>query len=239
MKIAKDLVGAASSEEFLSSIRAIDLSVAARTEGRTTDQTEIYTACHLLATLAHISALEFPVRVTHRDKPDFELRSGDRMIGIEVTEGISTDYARYCALAEQEFPGVPLDPDYFRHGQPKISLKKLRELLSRSQSLAKPWMGDRPEKEWALYMRDALEEKLKKLASPKFDKFEENWLSIYDNLPLTGVHLQEAVTNLMPFLAEHWTRDPHFDVIFIERGPVIARITSAGSTHLLLHDLWD
>lgn len=239
MKGTFSLLDAQNSDELLSSLRAIDLSVSARTEGRTREQTETYAACHLLATLAHASTLAFPMRLTHRDKPDFALYSGGRKIGIEVTEGISTDYARYCALAEREFPGVPLDPNYFRHGQPKYSLKRLRELLSRSSSVAKPWMGDRPEKEWALYMWDAVKEKLQKLASPEFDKFAENWLSIYDNFPLTGVHLSRAVANLMSLLREHWTRAPHFDAIFIERGPVIARITAIGSAHLLLLDLWD
>lgn len=72
----------------------------------------------LLATFAHLDTLEIQVRVTHRDKPDFALRSEDRMIGIEVTEGVSTDYARCCVLAEREFPGVGLPP----HAKRRVEL---------------------------------------------------------------------------------------------------------------------
>jgi hypothetical protein len=66
----------------------MDISVPARTEGRTTRHTETWTIARLLATLA----------AYHRDKPDIALTSGGLEIGIEITEAISTQYAAYQAL---------------------------------------------------------------------------------------------------------------------------------------------
>jgi hypothetical protein len=137
------IVSAGSSEELESLLKQIDISVASRTGGRTSGQTEIYSACHLLATLNREKLLQFSVRLAHRDRPDFLLQSGIRSIGIEVTEAIPLDYARYCALAEREFPGVPIEPNYFRYGQPKLSLERLRELLTRELPTPKPWMAAR------------------------------------------------------------------------------------------------
>jgi hypothetical protein len=99
--------------------------------------------------------------------------------------------------------------------------------------------GSSTEQEWALHVNDAIVEKQAKLASPTFGKLQENWLCIYDNLPLAGVHLQKGVALLAPLLANYWSRAPHYDSIFIEQGPVIVQMTATGSVHLALRDLWD
>jgi len=88
------------------------------------------------------------------------------------------------------------------------------------------WVGDAPEREWALFIKGVVESKLAKLAQDGFEKADENWLSIYDNLPLPNVHLARAIEMLMPLLKEVWTDVPKFDALFIEHGPVIARITA-------------
>lgn len=239
MSAETTIVSAGNSEELEYLLKQIDISVASRTGGRTSGQAEIYSACHLLATLDREELLQFSVRLAHRDRPDFLLQSGIRSIGIEMTEAIPLDYARYCALAEREFPEVPIEPNYFRYGQPKLSLERLRELLTRELPTPKPWMADRPEQEWTLHMNDAIAEKQSKLASSTFGKFQENWLCVYDNLPLAGVHLQKGVALLTPLLANYWSKAPHFDSIFIEHGPVIVQMTATGSVHLALRDLWD
>jgi hypothetical protein len=78
--------------------------------------------------------------------------------------------------------------------------------------------------------------KLRKLAGDGFQLFDENWLAIYDNLPLPHVHLADAIKLLKASLADIWASVPTFDALFIERGPVIARVTASASKHFVIGD---
>ncbi len=155
-----------------------------------------------------------------------------------MTEAISEQYAAYSALAEREFPDALLEPGHFRWGAPKLSVEEMRRLLRQTQLTAQPWVGDRPEQEWALFIQSAVDAKLTKLASPEFQKFDRNWLSVYDNLPLPNVHLERGIAFLRPLLQEQWSRNPSFDTVYIERGPVIAEVSAIETNHLVLLDLW-
>jgi hypothetical protein len=159
-------------------------------------------------------------------------------IGVEVTEAVSKQFARYCALAEREFPDKVLELALFRWGSPTRTVEEMRELLRADQLTSPPWTGDSAEQEWALFIKSAVDHKLAKLGQTGFGKFDKNWLAIYDNLPLPNVHLARAVSLLGSSLQTTWSLAPTFDTIFLERGPVIVRITAQGSEHLMLHDLW-
>jgi hypothetical protein len=98
------------------------------------------------------------------------------MIGVEITEAISQQYAAYCALAEREFPDVFLDPGHFRWGASDLTVEQMRELLRQSQLTSDGWEGDRPEQEWAEFILSAVHSKLQKIANPEFTKFDQNWL---------------------------------------------------------------
>jgi hypothetical protein len=228
----------ASAAQLLALLERIDISVPARIEGRTTDHTETWTICHLLSSLANARALAFPVSLQHRDRPDFCLSESVGTTGIEVTEAISEQYAAYSALAEREFPDVFLEPAHFRWNAKHLSLDEMRELLRQDQLTAEPWVGDRPEQEWALFMQSVIEAKLAKMKKPGFALFPRNVLAIYDNLPLPNVYLAKALTFLTPLLASEWSRNPSFDTIYIEHGPVLAEIASTGTRTIGLHDIW-
>jgi hypothetical protein len=228
-----------SSLELLTVLRGVDLSVPRRIDGRTTDHTETWTIVRLLSTLANSDRIAFPLAVTHRDRPDILIQFGTQKIGIEITEAVSKQYAAYCALAEREFPDVFLEPAHFRWGAPSLSAEQMRALLRQSQLTSDGWVGDRPEQEWALFVQSVVDAKLAKLARPDFEKFGQNWLAVYDNLPLPNVHLAKAIEFLRPLLQDRWASDPCFYALFIEHGPVIACITPEGSEHLPLNDLWD
>lgn len=226
-------------DELLSSLRRIDISVPPRTDGRTTHHTEIWTICRLLATLANKKYLSFPVSLNHGDRPDFQIHAGRTQVGIEVTEAVTEQYAAYSALAEREFSDVFLEPAHFRWGAPQLNVEEMRGLLRQSQLTSDGWVGDGPEHEWALFIQSVVDAKLIKLAHPEFQKFDQNWLSVYDNLPLPNVHLGKAIAYLRPLLEDRWLQVPSFDVLFVEHGPVIARITANNVTHLELNDLWE
>jgi hypothetical protein len=232
------ILSAADKTQLCSTLKSIDISVPLRTEGRTTEHAETWTICRLLATMAELNLVHYPLTVQHRDRPDFLVQFGETPIGIEVTEAISEQYAAYSALAEREFPDVLIEPGHFRWGRPKLTTNEMRALLRQDQLSASPWVGDRAEREWALYIQSIVESKLAKLAKPGFSHFSENWLSIYDNLPLCHIDLEKAVSFLQPALVTLWPRALTFSAIYVEHGPVIVKLTRFETRHLLLYDLW-
>jgi hypothetical protein len=107
------LVEAADNDALCAALCGVDISVPARTAGRTTRHTETWTISRLLATLATAGRLSYPLSAHYRDRPDFVLTSAGIETSVEITEAISQQYAAYCALAEREFPDVFLEPARF------------------------------------------------------------------------------------------------------------------------------
>lgn len=229
---------ATTKNELISALREFDITVPLRTGGRKTHHAERWTICRLLSTLAENEHLSYPVSLIHDDRPDFLLQCHEIKIGIEATEAISEQYASYLALAESRFPDAILEPGHFRWGSPKLSTEEMRELLRQGRLTSRPWAGDRPEREWALYFQSVIEAKLLKLAKPDFKTFRENWLAIYDNLALPQIHLEKAIGFLLPELEYIWDYLPGFHAIYIEHGPIIAKLSPNETTQLVLHDLW-
>jgi len=229
---------AANSTELRSALQSLDISVPLRTEGRTTEHTETWAICRLIATLVESNLVAYPASVQHRDRPDFLVQFGETQIGVEVTEVISEQYAAYSALAEREFSDVFLEPGHFRWGAPKLTTDGMRSLLHQDQLSSSPWVGDSAEREWALYIQSTVESKLLKLAKPGFSHFSNNWLSIYDNLPLCHIDLEKALSFLQSTLADIWSRRPTFATVYVEHGPVIVRLSRSEEQHLILCDLW-
>lgn len=219
-------------------LQSIDITVPPRTEGRTTEHVETWAICRLLATLANSNFINYPISVSHLDRPDFQVQFGNAKVGIELTEAVSEQYAAYSALAEREFSDVFLEPGHFRWGSPNLTIDEMRTLLRQDQLSAQPWIGDRAEQEWALYIQSVIASKLTKLAKPGFCQLPENWLCIYDNLPLCHINLEKAISILRPALADWWSRNPSFSTIYIEHGPVIAVLSHSTVCHLVLYDLW-
>jgi hypothetical protein len=221
-----------------SELRGIDISMPLRTEGRTKDHTETWIICRLLATLSESNCFCFPLSLEHRERPDFLLFIGPTQVGVEVTESVSEQYVAYSKLAEREFPDVWLQPGHFRFGAPKITVDQMRFLLGQTQFTSPPWEGDSPEREWASKIYSVIDSKLTKLEKPDFSKFDENWLAIYDNLPLPYIELDKALRFLHPMLETCWSCNPAFTLVFIEHGPVILGLSCTGTRNFVLHDLW-
>ena len=214
-------------------LNKIDTSVPPRTDGRTTEHTEVWVMHRYLEALAHNNLLNFPFTVEHRDKPDFILKESLTTIGIEVTEAISKQFAAYCALAEREYPESCIDLGLFRWGKPDLTIQEMRSHLEKNKLVSSGWAGDRPEQEWALYINNIIRKKLQKLAHHEFIKYHKNYLLIYDNLPLPNVHAQNAAEYLIPEISDIWEQQPAFDAIIVERGPVLVNITKEGSNNIV------
>ncbi len=226
-------------EALLLALRRTDLKVLPRTKGRTTEQTEIWTICRLLSPLAEADRLAFPLTVTHRDRPDFLIHTGNAAIGVEVTEAVSQQFAEFSALAEREYPDALLELAHFRWDAPQRTPAEMRVLLAQPNLTSDGWVGDGPEREWAMFIHSAVEAKLKKLDAPEFDKFDRNWLAIYDNLPLPiDLNFELAVAHLRPKFERYWRRSPSFDALYVEHDRAIMEITAQSMVRLALNDLW-
>lgn len=228
----------ANDSELLNALRRIDISVPLRSEGRKTKHVEVWTICRLLSTLSNARRLKFPLTLWHRDRPDFRLRSANTEIGVEIAEAVPERYAAYSALGERHYPDAILEPSHFFERAATFSADDLKGLLGQEELSGKPSLGDRSERDWALFICGVIEKKFKKLAHSEFLKLPLNYLLIYDNLPLFPINIPTAVSFLRPILNEPWTRNPNFDVVFIERDSVIVEISARQTAVLKLNDLW-
>lgn len=199
-------------KELKMRLAALDLTVPPRSEGRTKEQTERYAAAHLLATLQS-QRLSFPLKLEHRDRPDFLLSMGKDSIGVEHTEAVPQNEAHASVLrATCHGPDV-----HFIHrsvpGEPKIRAKQLLSMIQTNEP-GDGWVGDSAEREWAEAMAHCANEKLVKTRAPGFQKFNKNWLMIYDNWPLPHIDTSKAAAFLAGLLSVSDSLTV-FDCIFV------------------------
>jgi hypothetical protein len=233
-----DDIYACSKDELGVALRAIDIAVPPRTEGRTTEDCERWSICRLLSTLINGSVLSFPLRVTKREKPDFQVCLGQKAWGIEVTEAIPTDDAKANALAEKENPNALIDISLFKFGEAK-SLDEIRQIINQAKLTGDGWAGDAAERELAEAIRCIVESKTKKLRAPTFDKYPQNILVIYDNMPLPHLDHDTIAVHCADQLEDYWSEQLVFDVIYVESRDTIFQITSNGARKLKINDILD
>lgn len=233
-----DIALVADSALLRQTLQTIDITVPLRTEGRKTFDAERWVICRLLSTLNQHQRLVFPLSLAHRDKPDFLVTQSSFQVGVEATEAISKQYAAFSAIAEREFPGVPREPSHFKWGSPRKTAEEMREILRQGRLTGRPWMGDRPEREWALYMESIVRDKVEKLKQVDYVKFAETWLAIYDNLALPDVDLQRAVGRLRPLIADAWSQLPTFQRIYIEHDRFMVELNQGSAKYLVIENLW-
>jgi len=231
-----NLEAVASSADLRALLAGLDISVAGRTQGRMTEDTERWTISRLLATLNQQGRLHFPLKITHGDKPDFDLVQGNSSTGIEITEAISQCYSACLALADRIKPDAVIDMSRFRPDSPRKTTQQLREIIAASSLTGPGWAGNSAEEDWATFIAGDICGKHAKLVG--YRQFPVNWLAIYDNLPLSNVNLANAIANLAPKIAPLWSQKPCFDAVFIEHGPFIVELTRSKCARHILVDLW-
>jgi hypothetical protein len=225
-------------DHLLAVLASTKIMVLPRTQGRDKFQTERWAICRLLATFAKSADLTFPLRLIQRDKPDFVVETPGGRIGIEVTEAVSEQFAHYMAIAEREFPTAILEPAHFRWGAPKLSDKRIREFLSQARLTSSGWVGEEAEVEWAAAIDAILRRKIESLRKKDFEKYELNWLVIYDNLPLPDIDFGRATPNARALIHGVWNIEPAFDALFVEAGDSVVRMTPSAAREVPLNDLW-
>ena len=211
-----DPLDAVSLSELHDNLRARDVRVPRRTEGRTTELSETWIACRFLATAGGEGLLEFPLRMEPGERPDLVVTMPSGRVGIEITEAVPEDGARVAAYSEHkeidEFRVIPRyrvnDPPRSRAEIEKIARGKVREL---------PRMGDCVERDWVEAMLHFVARKAASFAKPGFEEYPSNWLLVYDNWTGTaGLDEQMATERLDRQVFVHAPKNP-FDRVFVLR----------------------
>lgn len=233
----RTLLDANNESELLNALRKIDVQVPLRSEGRTTENVERYAIVHLLSTLAKESAITYPVTLVHRDKPDFLFSMSQKRIGIEHTEAVPQNEAQKAFLREK---GHGPDVHFVSRHKPGESEKKAKQLIKEidADEAGDGWVGDSVELEWADAINHFVLEKKIKIAKDGFDRYDENWLLVYDNWPLPAVNREKAARILLPVLLDGGGFE-EFNLIFAMSDKHLVEFSSAGVVLHEVNDLWD
>jgi hypothetical protein len=237
-KVVKDVTDTFdfhSEADLLLWLKQQDITVHTRSSTR---HCERWGALRLLATWANTDYLSYPLRLIHRNKPDFLLCYDEHKVGIEFTEATSQELAETYALAEQD--GVEervLFMDQFKRGTPKRTASQRREII-RKQPHGPGWIDEECEKEWVKSMIDNLCKKTGAFNKPEFEKYDENWLLIYDNLPVPLIKIEDVMRGFMEALNRYWLQKNCYDGILIEKENQILQFQPSKCKKLPIVDLW-
>jgi hypothetical protein len=229
-----DTLSANSASQLTTILLGIDLSVSPRGDGRTTEETERWSICRLLATLNKEQKLIFPFQLTKSEKPDFTATNGNTSVGFELTEVVKEDLARALALPESN-RGIT-DHSFFRWNDQKRTLQELRELMGKEKLTGPGWVGFEAEKEFADAIADRIRNKTEKLLTT-YSRYDEDWLLIYQNLSLPALHLTLAIGYLVVSLQDYWSYDG-FNVVAIESGNYLILLSGNGINTYEINNLW-
>jgi len=231
-------ISAQTEENLLQQLALIDISVPPIDEGRTTEHCERWSICRLMATISIDQDFEFPIKLIKRERPDFCLHIGPNQIGIEVTEAIQPDYARARVRPEAGLDESILDPSLFKWGAPKRSLEELRSIASEKKLTGPGWEGEEIEVEWSVAIFDTIKKKSEKLILKGFERYNENWLSIYDNANSFAIDIDTSISMITKELRKYWSNES-FDKIYVETGELILEISNENVKKIPLNDLWE
>ena len=236
---------ACSKSDLSGKLSKIDISVPPRGCGRASLHVERKRICYLLSTLNNSNRLAFPIRIHKSERPDFTMTLNENTsIGVEITEAIQEDYAKAITLPEAQRPESVVDPSLFPWGAPKKPLEEQRDIASRTAPSGPMQVGDDPEKEFAQAIKDITLDKTEKLNEDDFQRFDENWLGIYDNLglPIMAPEQKEKAAAYASLALESYWRESSFshifNHIFVESGSYIIEFCQSSSRLHRVCDLW-
>jgi hypothetical protein len=209
--------------ELHSRLPSINVKVPPRAAGRKKGHVEIYSIVRLLGTLPRAPS-DFPLRLTKRERPDFLVQCGARMIGVEHTEAVSENAAKEAFLRSK---GHGPDVHFVRAGSVEEPRKSSKQLIAEIEAghFGPGWVGDSVEREWATAMAHFISQKVASANNTGFDLFEENWLLVYDNWTAPALEHEQA---LMLLRTELQAVDPWriFSRIFTLDEKVLLEISS-------------
>jgi hypothetical protein len=227
-------LAAKSADELRRAVSEIDISVAPRGEGRTSEQRERWSICRFLAAIAESDWIQYPVKLGKRERPDYLLTDELSLTGIEITEAVPPDWAR-VDVARNQLGEQMVMLQRFCPGEPRRSQEEIDRIAS-GRARSDGWAGDSPEREWAAAMLHAFGRKIDVAAKPGFQLFDRNWVLIYDDWPLPGVDDPKAAAHLTRQLGAASLAP--FDAFFVETEKEIWCFNADGNRSFPIPPLW-
>lgn len=231
------MLTASNKSELLNVLAGIDISVPRRTEGRTKDHTERYAISHMLSALAGGNHLSYPINLTQRERPDFLLVTDSVKIGIEHTEAVPQNEAHKTVLRENAGGSEVYFISHHKPGEIKKTAKHLKKEIEENRA-GNGWAGDSVEREWPKAMFHFINTKIDTLMKEGFERFNKDWLLIYDNWSLPALDREEAVPILLKLSMDNGSFEK-FDHIYIITGNRLYEFSSTGVTPHEINDLWN
>jgi hypothetical protein len=228
-------ITAESPDDLLHQLRAIDIDVPPRGEGRTKQHTERWSICRFLSTYADTPLLRYPLRIDRGDRPDFQLTSDSMRVGIEHTEAVAADLAWATAIQNRDQIDVSRMFHRVRAGDPRLSRSEV-ERIAHGEATGDGWAGDSVERDWSEVMAHFTRDKVERFAQPGFAHLESNWLLVYDNWELPALNQPKAARMFQSWFASD---SIPFDQIFVECRSNIWQFGRAGHAYHSIVDLWD
>ena len=190
-----------------------------------------------LATLAQTDCLFYPLELVHNDKPDFWLHYDAYEVGIECSEAVSQEWSETDALLEREGRHVMLSENNFRIGTPKRTAVERREICN-SRPSGPGWGDNGMEREWAIGINRCIIAKVDAFRNPDFQKYHENWLLIWSNLPGIVRNTDTAMKYLMTELKCYWPKKTRYDKLIVDIGREIIEIKDERWASIPINNLW-
>jgi len=160
------------------------LWIPSRTSGRSTADVEMATMARHVLNNIESPFWDYPVHVTHQDRPDFIVESGIGRIGVEVTEQWSRSYGHALALSENSDGFLEPSDFSFDGGDKKRTGKTLGKLVNKTRFTGPPTMGDHDERRWVSRTLETAERKAAKADRyPQASELDELHLCIFDVRP--------------------------------------------------------
>lgn len=222
--------------QLIEILRSTDISVPPKGPERTKDHIELWSFARVLATLAEMGELSYPVKTEKRERPDYFVSQNSKLIGVEITAAVNPQYLQAQSLPEALEDESVVDAGHFKWGS-KHTLNQLRDIASRNKLTGMPWEGKSVEREYAQMILDVVLKKTKKLNKPEFTKYDENNLVIYVNQLLPILDSMMATNLCGERLIKYWG-NASFDNVYVECKSEIHIYNLGGVKVVPLQDLW-
>lgn len=216
-----------------SALRAANVTVPGRANGRTHDQVEIYSLIRVLASRPYRLS-DFPLKLVKRERPDFLLSANGVVTGVEHTEAVPQNAAKEASLRDR---GIGPETYYVQPaaiGERAKSSKEIRAEIEAGK-MGEGWMGDSAERSWVEAMTQFVSDKIQSAQSPDYARFDRTWLVIYDNWPAPILNHAKAVPLLTAELAKLATWSVLERVFILDESVLLEIEQTAVHVHCVNH----
>ena len=197
-------------------------NLSAKDENRIND--EVISVSWLLLTCQKLGSLQYPLRLTKRESPDFllELPNGHK-IGIEHTRAVLRREAQKESFRRDKYPETRKSPYFMTHDSNRRDL----EAEIRENKPGHGYVADKAELQWASdILAGAIQPKCSISEKESFEHFDEDWLLVQCQfgLPVIGQESFDLALRFLQALVFHARVYESFPKVFVISGSFVGRL---------------